>query len=274
MSAELACAYIASRTERAVGRVWLQGSRKTPLPCDDASPPVKIFAERRVYRVPETVAEGLVAWARGERPRVTTLFAVPTPAQVLSAQARGARFVSLLPDGVPAAPHEDGLAFAIHDLCHLEKFVLPADYPGQVGFFSTFHVAVDDPSWPEFEAGFDAAWQADRDHVAADMNGSAIFLFAALKMKLKMAVRRRLARQSGAELRTEGPLTPDETRAYDAALADLLDRFAFDENIARDAIRVSAKHDHPDAARTLLAHFEARGRHVLATGSDVSCRGR
>lgn len=41
------------------------------------------------------------------------------------------------------------------------------------------------------ERGLDDTWRAERDYVIAHMNGSAVFLFAALKMRLNMAVRRR-----------------------------------------------------------------------------------
>ena len=36
----------------------------------------------------------------------------------------------------------------------------------------------------------DDRWRADRDDIIADMNGSAVFLLAALKMRLGLAARR------------------------------------------------------------------------------------
>ena len=59
----------------------------------------------------------------------------------------------------------------------------------------------------ELHARYDEAWRADLAHVAADMNGSPVFLVAALKMKLKMAERRALAREDGRPAPTGGPLT-------------------------------------------------------------------
>ena len=55
----------------------------------------------------------LLGWAAGER-EGELLFEVPTPRRLLGLQARGRRCVSLLADGVPTAPHEDGLAFALY----------------------------------------------------------------------------------------------------------------------------------------------------------------
>jgi hypothetical protein len=90
------------------------------------------------------------------------------------------------------------------------------------------------------EQDLDDTWRAERNYVIADMNGSAVFLFAALKMKLKLAVGRRLA-----------PFEP----ALDALLSamDLRDDL-------RDAARaVSPRRDRPADARRLLDHFEAVG---------------
>ena len=65
--------------------------------------------------------------------------------QILSArallrrQAQGRRCVALLDDEAARAHgdprHPDGLSFALHDLCHLEKFVAPEHHHGQIGFF-------------------------------------------------------------------------------------------------------------------------------------------
>jgi len=49
-----------------------------------------------------------------------------------------------------------------------------------------------------------------RKRLAADVNGSAVYLFALLKMKLKMAARRRHARVSGAPARVSGALDAGE----------------------------------------------------------------
>ena len=97
----------------------------------------------------------------------------------------------------------------------------------------------------------DDTWRADRDYVIADMNGSAVFLFAALKMKLKMAVRRRLA-----------PAEP--------ALDVLLRAMDLPDDV-RDAARgVSARRDRPAEARRLLGHFEAEAKEASGRGNTVA----
>src|SRR5262249_9657116 len=151
-----------------------------PLPCASASPWVRLFAERELYRIARAVHEALVGWADGQRP-LALLFHVPSPREVLALQARGRRCVSLLAPEIDPSPHEDGLAFATHDLCHSEKFMAPEHHEAQVGFFALVDRAMADPRWGALEQPFDSAWAADRDHVIADMNGSAAFLFVALK---------------------------------------------------------------------------------------------
>jgi len=174
------------------------------------------MAEQRLYRVSTSVARALVAWGDGF-PAVL-LASVPLPDYVLELQAQGRRCVSLLPHGVSPSPHSDALAFALHDLCHLDKFVDPSHHLGQVGFFASLHSSSKRTAWGRFEGEFDETFRRDWHHVGADMNGSAVFLFAALKMKLKMAVRRAVSRHPP----SHGPLTPVETRAYEGALDHLL----------------------------------------------------
>jgi hypothetical protein len=254
--AALACEYIATRVRQKAGPRWLQGAvreHRAPAP---TAPAVRLFAEQRLLGVKACVAQGLVAWARGER-EVDVLFSIPTARAVLGRQARGRRCVSLLAEGVNTAPHEDGLAFAIHDLCHLEKFVAPEHFHGQRGFFAHVDRVIDGQAWRAFEEGFDEAWATDRDYVVSDMNGSAIFLFSALKMKLKMAVRRKLAREEGRSAPTGGALSPGEVEAFAAAMETLLDLFEFRGAVRDAAAAVSTKHDAPGAARALLAYFEA-----------------
>jgi hypothetical protein len=202
-----------------------------------------------------------LAWSDGFP--VELLESVPSASQVLALQARGARCVSLLPEGANTAPHSDALAFALHDLCHLDKFIDPAHHFGQIGFFDRLHAAATCPAFREFEAGFDAAFQRDLEHVAADMNGSAVFLFAALKMKLKMAVRRRLAVERGRDPPEGGSLDAEEARAYDGYLGELLRLLDLEKEVATASRAVSAKRDDPRAAWVLLSYFERVGRCVL-----------
>jgi hypothetical protein len=255
--AELACGAIAEGVRRAAGARWLQGARRPPLACRVASPAVELFATHRLHKVEEAVARGLVAWAEGDR-RVVVLDRVPLPREVLAWQARGERCVSLLDDATPTGPHADALAFALHDLCHLEKLFEPEHHRAQVGFFATLDRALGSRGWPALEEGFDDAWRKELEHVAADMNGSAIFLFAALKMKLKMAVRRRLAALHGRPAPAGGPLAPDEERAYEERLEGLLGLFDLDERGKEAGRRISTKRDAREAARALLAVFDAR----------------
>ena len=194
--AELACTYVAERVHRAAGARWLQAKRTSPLPTPILAPAVRIFAEREIWRLPRAVPSALCAWADGARP-VDLLFRVPTPRELLRLQSHGRRCVSLLDDDVSSAPHADGLAFAVHDLCHLEKFVDPAHHSEQVGFFTLLDRGLDHPRFAAVQASLDAMWIDDRDHVLADMNGSAVFLFLVLKNKLKLALRRRIARDRG-----------------------------------------------------------------------------
>src|SRR3954470_5420311 len=192
-AAETTAAFLIERVRAARGPLWDEGRGRVQPAAPPSGPALRTFAERRVRGVPEPVVRGLFAWDRGERP-VDLLFEVPAARRVLALQARARRCVCLIEDAAARAHgdprHPDGLRFALHDLCHLEKFVSPEHHVGQVGFFGAVASAL--PSLRALESSLDDLWRADRDYVIADMNGSAIFLFAALKMKLSMAVRRRL----------------------------------------------------------------------------------
>lgn len=254
--------FVVSAVQAKSGSRWNQGPRLSPWPlpsqADDA---VALVSTRRLCGVPEPAAHAVWAWHRGMRP-AHLLQAIPSARQVLQWQAEGQRCVALLADDVALAHgdprHPDGLSFALHDLCHLEKFVDPEHYVGQVGFFAQLHAAMAHPQWDTLEADFDAVWRTDRDYVLADMNGSAIFLFAALKMKLKMAVRRHVGGATHAPAR--GPLTPQERDAYVPRRDALLELLGLDGDVAESARHVSARRTHPEAAAALLTWFEAQGR--------------
>jgi hypothetical protein len=221
-----------------------------------------VFATRRLRGIPEVVATGLLAWARGGRP-ARLVARIPDAREILRRQSQGQRFVSLIEDAEARAHgdprHPDGLSFALHDLCHLEKFVDPAHHRGQVGFFRAAARALDDPAMAALERGFDRQWRIDRDYVIADMNGSAIFLFALLKMRLNMAVRRRLAAERGRAAPTGGPLDAEERAALQPALQTLFEALGLPPSLLPAAFAVSARHDSPADARRLLDHFEAAG---------------
>jgi hypothetical protein len=254
--AERACLYLIDKVRASSGRLFHQGARVPPLASASTFPVVRFMAERRIHRVSTAVARALLAWADGFP--VELLTDVPPATAVLALQAKGHRCVSLLPDGAETGPHQDALAFAIHDLCHLDKFIDSEHHRGQVGFFASLHGAVAGGSWGAFTAHFDSAFDRDWQHVAADMNGSSVFLFAALKMKLKMAVRRRVAQYEG-RCPGSGPLTPPEIRAYDQFLEEMLALLRLHGDIAEAARRTSARRDAPSAAQQLLQHFEHLG---------------
>jgi len=256
--AEVAATYVVSCVSARAGARLKQGARKAPLAQQPMGRSLDLVATTRLLGVSQPVAEALVAWGQGRR-RVHLLDRVPRPVDVLAWQARGERCVSLLDHEVATAPHEDGLAFAMHDLCHLEKFFDPAHHAGQVGFFRAVNAAVESPRWAGFLARFDADFVCDLEHVVADMNGSAVFLFAALKMKLKMAVRRRGARERGGEARVAGPLDEEERSAFAFELDTLLDHLQVPGGSRGPAVRVSTRRDDLDAALAVLAHFEALG---------------
>jgi hypothetical protein len=256
---EVVCEFLAREVRKKNGNRWLQGRWQPPLATTSTtakSEPVRLVAEHRLCGVPRQVAVGLVAAAHGDRP-LDVLEHVPSPRELLALQARGRRCVSLLEDESACAPHADPLAFALHDLCHLEKLVEPAHYTEQVGFFRAVLAATEDARWPELDARFDDAWRRDFEHVTSDMNGSVIFLFAALQMKLKMAVRRRHARDIGAPEPTGGPLTEAEARAFAESQSDLLDLLALHGDVRRAALLVTTRRDTPSAAYALAAHYSS-----------------
>jgi hypothetical protein len=258
--AETTAGFLLERVRAAKGRMWDQGARPaTEAPAGEA---LRLFASRRVRGIPEAVAQGLLAWARGGRPALL-VERIPAAREILRRQSQGQRPVALIDDEAARAHgdprHPDGLSFALHDLCHLEKFVAPEHHRGQVGFFRAVDRALDDPALAALEAGFDEQWRSDRDYVIADMNGSPIFLFALLKMRMNMAVRRQRAAARGTPAPTAGPLDDAEHAALRPALLTLFQALGFPPELSPAAFAVSARKDCPAEARRLLDHFEARG---------------
>jgi hypothetical protein len=239
-AAEITATFLLERVRALRGPLWDEGRGRVPAARPPSGPALQTFAERRVRGVPEDVVRGLFAWDRGERP-VDLVFEIPSARRLLALQARGRRYVCLLEDAAALAHgdprHPNGLTFALHDLCHLEKFVAPEHHAGQVGFFRLVERALQAPAMAALDAELDDTWRGDRDYVIADMNGSAVFLFAALKMKLNMAAqRRRIAAATAVDVLLGAMGLPDELR---------------------EAARVvSARRDRPAEARRLLAYFE------------------
>jgi len=252
--AETTAGFLIERVRAARGALWDEGRGRVAAPAPPSGPALRTFAERRVRGVPEAVVRGLFAWDRGERP-VDLLFDVPPARGLLALQARGRRCVCLLEDAAARAHgdprHPDGLRFALHDLCHLEKFVAPEHHDGQVGFFRLVERALAAPAMIALDGALDDTWRAERDYVIADMNGSAVFLFAALKMKLALAVRRR-------------------GRDAAAALDVLLAAMALPDDVRAAARAVSPRRDRPAEARRLLAHFESIAREPEELAPSIS----
>ncbi len=268
VDAETVAAFLVESTRRARGRLWDEGVRRRELgTAPVGAPALDLIARRRLRGLPDGAVAALLGWAAGARGG-ERLDRVPTAREMLERQRRGRRCVSLVADEAARAHgdprHPDGLSFAIHDLCHLEKLAAPEHHLGQVGFFDALARALDHPSLRDLEATLDAVWRSDRDYVAADMNGSAVFLFAILKMRLSMAVRRRLAAVEGRTPPTGGRLNDREREAAAAAIATLAEAMALPCELRHSAIAVSATRADPAAARALLAHFEQLGSRCLA----------
>ena len=171
-----ACRYVIARVRAKAGARWRQGARAQPLECESSAEEARLVAGRRLCGVPEAAARALCEWVNGRRPAIL-LHEAPSARALLKMSAGGRRAVSLLED-------ENGLEFALHDLCHLEKFVDPAHHAGQVAFFQRLDAVVDGAEWAALEEGLDGAWRGHRDHVLADMNGSAVYLYLVLRARL------------------------------------------------------------------------------------------
>ena len=74
-----------------------------------------------------------------------------------------------------------------------------------------------------------------------------------------MAIRRRLAAAQGRPAPTRGPLDGEERAELVPALTTLCEALGLPGSVQAAALSVSARRDRPEAARLLLAHFEAEG---------------
>jgi hypothetical protein len=92
------------------------------------------------------------------------------------------------------------------------------------------------------------------------MNGSCVYLLAVLKMRLKMAARRRLAARNGVSPPQSGPATPREELEFERLLYPLLAAMSLPEEVRLAAIATNARRADAAGARLLQAHFEALGR--------------
>lgn len=267
--AERAAAYLLAEAQRIASVRSNQGKRSAASLAalgeprvGELGPALRTLVERRIYRVPDAVVRALLALSAGFPAELYEH--VPEPRDVLALQARGQRCVSLLGPDTPTRPFADGFEFALHDLCHLDKFANAEHHLGQVGFFASLLALARCDAWIAVESSLDATFENDRDRVGADTNGSSVYLFAVLKMRLKMAARRSLARDAGVTPREGGPLTPAEEARFHALGAELYRCLELRGELARAAHVVSARRDDANAAALLAAEFEARGRAVLA----------
>lgn len=264
-SAGSAAAYLIEQARAHAGPKHRQGHWTADLGYRGDGGALSVLARERVYRVPRSAVAGLIAWDRGFP--VELLDYVPRPAYVLAAQARGARCVSLLAESAPCQT-PCGFAFAVHDLCHLCKFI--AAYPEQVGFFSSLQQALTCPSWCRIEAELDDDWRRDRDAIAADTNGAAVFLLARLKMKLKMAARRHRARRLAVSPATRGTLDAQELEVFEWLVGALFDALDWPPTLRDAALRISTRRDAPDAAALLTRHYHEQGSSRLRDlGAEV-----
>jgi hypothetical protein len=269
-AAERAAGYLVEHARRVSGRTLCQGAWNGPFATDAAlvrdvltsdCTTLEFLTRQRVRRVPQPALRGLFAWASGFP--VDLREDVPRADEVLALQAAGRRCVSLLPDGVSPEPHASGLEFLIHDLCHLDKFREPEHHEGQVGFFASLLALREDSGFQRVEGLLDSTFTEDRDRLSADINGSAVYLFALLKMKLKMAARRRHARLANVPVRVSGPLDAHEQAVFEEIEDALYACLAFDEELRRAARATSSRRDDLGAASIIAHEFRLRGRATL-----------
>jgi hypothetical protein len=216
-----------------------------------------LLATHRLRGLAEPARLAVVGLARGthharveERPF--------TAREVLALQAEGRRCVSLMPPGAPLGPYPSAFAFAAHDLDHLAQLFDPLHFAGQLGFFRMLHEGVETGMAGLFER-HDPKLVTDIETVGADTNGSAVFAFASLVMKLKMATRRRFGRTTGI-LREKGPLSEDEERAFEPDFEALCAVFRLGGTLPEAARLVGTRREHKEAGLALLGHFEGLGK--------------
>jgi hypothetical protein len=251
--AERVASLLLREAREAHGDALFTGRCRTRL---DGLPEGSALAELGAHRLrglPEPARAAVIGIARGTHP--ARVEARPfTAREVLALQAEGRRCVSLLPPGSPLGPYPSAFAFAAHDLDHLAKFFDPQHFAGQLGFFRMLHAGVSSGLAGLF-ARHDEKLVTDVETVGADTNGSSVFAFASLVMKLKMAARRRLGRITG-EVHERGPLSEGEERAFAPDFEALREVFHLDAELGEAARLVGTRREHREAGRALLEHFE------------------
>ncbi|MSQ82868.1 MAG: hypothetical protein EXR77_08120 [Myxococcales bacterium] len=195
-AADAALCYLLAEISQKVGKRWLQGDRQPPLVWTDEPPTLSswqhyawnLLATRHLYRVEAHVAAVLCRWRRGEVDiRVTQH--PPRVAAMLASQAQGFRWLTLLPPGADCGQQASPFEFALHDLCHAAHYFDPAHHVAQRGFFTALARATTTTGWLPWCARMGPPFAGELDHVAADMNGSALFLWTALRKKITNAAK-------------------------------------------------------------------------------------
>ncbi len=191
--ADVAVAWLFAHAQAEARSSWLQGRRDPPLEvaASDASWATQAWdtlAHRHVFRIQAHVAQVLTRWQRGEVDlRLTD--AMPSPDQLLRGQSQGWRWLSLLPPDADCGLEPTPFAFALHDLCHAAHYFDPAHHRAQRGFFAAVWKATQTPGFGEWMVQFDADVPAEFRKVCADMNGSVLFLWTALRKKVTNAAK-------------------------------------------------------------------------------------
>lgn len=188
---DLALAWLFAHARAEARSSWLQGRRDPPLQVDEsrtqwARTAWQTLAHRHVFRIQAHVAAVLTRWQRGEVD-LRLADAMPTPDAMLHAQAHGCRWLSLLPPGADCGPEPSPFAFALHDLCHAAHYFDPAHHQAQRGFFAAVWSATQMPGFATWLAQWDGQGPSEFHKVCADMNGSVLFLWAALRKKVTNA---------------------------------------------------------------------------------------
>jgi hypothetical protein len=102
------------------------------------------------------------------------------------------------------------------------------------------------------------------------MNGSSVYLLSVLKMKLKMAARRRLAASRGLAAPMGGPLSLEEEQLFLTLLTAFLDAMELPNDVHGAARTISTRRDAGDAAVTIAHYFEAVSGRVARKGTAGS----
>jgi len=254
--AETIATFVIHGAEAEHGLRALVGARPSPLPEAPPAgfPGIARLATTGVRGVPDEARRALLGIYAGTH-RADLFDRALEAREVVALQARGRRCVSLLVAGDPSlGPYASPLGFCAHDLGHLAAFFDPRHVRGQRGFFFCLDRALD-AGLGGLLGDHDPRFEHDVLAVGADTNGSCVFAFASLVMKLKMAVRRAEGRRTGA-LRDRGPLTADEEAAFAPELRRFLRALGMPERLDADAALVGTRRDHREAARKVLAFFE------------------